>query len=51
VSDDEFASCPNSIAVYSRRLRRKSDAPAPVKLLHAIRGSGYRFGAAENGRG
>jgi len=51
VWDDEFDSFSNIIDVYIRRLRRKIDDPAPVKLLHTIRGSGYRFGASDNGRG
>ncbi len=51
VWDDEFDSFSNIIDVYIRRLRRKIDDPAPVKLLHTIRGSGYRFGMIENGRG
>ena len=50
VWDDEFDSFSNIIDVYIRRLRRKIDDPTPVKLLHTIRGSGYRFGASENGR-
>ncbi len=51
VWDDEFDSFSNIIDVYIRRLRRKIDDPAPIKLLHTIRGSGYRFGVTENGRG
>jgi len=51
VWDDEFDSFSNIIDVYIRRLRRKIDDPVPVKLLHTIRGSGYRFGVIENGRG
>jgi len=33
----------NVIDVYIRRLRRKFDAPFEVKLLHTIRGIGYRL--------
>jgi DNA-binding response OmpR family regulator len=33
----------NVIDVYIRRLRRKLDAPFEVKLLHTIRGIGYRL--------
>jgi DNA-binding response OmpR family regulator len=33
----------NVIDVYIRRLRRKIDAPFEVKLLHTIRGIGYRL--------
>ncbi len=51
VWDDEFDSFSNIIDVYIRRLRRKIDDLVPVKLLHTIRGSGYRFGVIENGRG
>jgi DNA-binding response OmpR family regulator len=37
----------NVIDVYIRRLRRKLDAPFEVKLLHTIRGIGYRLTAPE----
>ena len=33
----------NVIDVYVRRLRRKIDAPFPVKLLTTVRGIGYRL--------
>lgn len=51
VWDDEFDSFSNIIDVYIRRLRRKIDDNAAVKLLHTIRGSGYLLGVLENGRG
>jgi DNA-binding response OmpR family regulator len=37
----------NVVDVYIRNLRRKIDDPFDVKLLHTIRGSGYRI-SAEN---
>ena len=49
VWDDEFDSFSNIIDVYIRRLRRKIDETAPMKLLHTIRGSGYLLGVLENG--
>lgn len=33
----------NVVDVYIRNLRRKIDDPCPVKLLHTVRGSGYRL--------
>ena len=50
VWDDEFDSFSNIIDVYIRRLRRKIDENAAIKLLHTIRGSGYLLGASEDGR-
>ncbi len=50
VWDDEFDSFSNIIDVYIRRLRKKIDETASVKLLHTIRGSGYLLGVLENGR-
>lgn len=50
VWDDDFDSFSNIIDVYVRRLRRKIDDQSSTKLLHTIRGSGYLFGALENGR-
>jgi len=35
----------NVVDVYIRNLRRKIDAPYELKLLHTIRGSGYRISA------
>jgi DNA-binding response OmpR family regulator len=37
----------NVIDVYVRRLRRKIDTPFEVKLLHTIRGIGYRLTTPE----
>ncbi len=47
VWDDEFDSFSNIIDVYIRRLRRKIDDNALVKLLHTIRGSGYLLGVQD----
>jgi DNA-binding response OmpR family regulator len=33
----------NVIDVYVRNLRRKIDDPSPLKLIHTVRGSGYRI--------
>ncbi len=33
----------NVVDVYIRNLRRKIDEPHPVKLIHTVRGSGYRL--------
>jgi DNA-binding response OmpR family regulator len=33
------------VYVYIRNLRRKIDDPFELKLLHTIRGSGYRISA------
>jgi DNA-binding response OmpR family regulator len=38
----------NVIDVYIRNLRRKIDDPFPVRLVHTIRGIGYRVSAEEN---
>ena len=35
----------NVVDVYIRNLRRKIDDPFELKLLHTIRGSGYRISA------
>jgi len=46
VWDDLYDSYSNIIDVYIRRLRRKLDDAAAVKLLHTVRGSGYLLGVA-----
>ncbi len=38
----------NVVDVYIRNLRRKIDDPQPVKLIHTVRGAGYRL-TAESG--
>ncbi len=35
----------NVVDVYIRRLRQKIDAGSARKLIHTVRGAGYRFGA------
>lgn len=35
----------NVVDVYIRNLRRKIDDPFPAKLIHTVRGSGYRLSA------
>jgi DNA-binding response OmpR family regulator len=37
----------NVVDVYIRNLRRKIDDPFDVKLIHTVRGMGYRLSAAE----
>ena len=38
----------NVVDVYIRNLRRKLDDPYKVKLIHTIRGAGYRLAMVEN---
>ena len=33
----------NVVDVYIRNLRRKLDDPFPLKLIHTVRGAGYRL--------
>ena len=35
----------NVVDVYIRNLRRKIDDPCAVKLIHTVRGAGYRLAA------
>jgi DNA-binding response OmpR family regulator len=37
----------NVVDVYVRNLRRKIDDPSDVKLIHTIRGAGYRLSAED----
>ena len=37
----------NIVEVYINRLRQKIDQEHPVKLIHTVRGAGYRLGLAE----
>ena len=47
VWDRHFDSETNLVEVYGNRLRQKIDLNRPVKLIHTIRGIGYRLGALE----
>jgi heavy metal response regulator len=42
----EFDNVTNLIEVHIHALRRKIDDPYPMKLLHTVRGVGYRLGTA-----
>lgn len=44
VWESNFDSETNLVEVYINRLRRKIDEPRQVKLIHTIRGVGYRLG-------
>lgn len=41
---EEWQPFSNKLAVYIKLLRRKVDEGFPVKLIHTVRGEGYRFG-------
>jgi DNA-binding response OmpR family regulator len=43
----DFDNVTNLIDVHIFALRRKLDDPHPLKLLHTVRGVGYRLGATE----
>jgi DNA-binding response OmpR family regulator len=43
-----FAATTNVIDVYINYLRKKIDAAASEKLIHTVRGAGYRFGSKCN---
>jgi DNA-binding response OmpR family regulator len=47
VWDCHFDSETNLVEVYINRLRQKIDQNGPVKLIHTVRGVGYRLGAPE----
>jgi two-component system copper resistance phosphate regulon response regulator CusR len=47
VWDRHFDSETNLVEVYVNRLRQKIDQNRPVKLIHTVRGIGYRLGAVE----
>jgi DNA-binding response OmpR family regulator len=47
VWDSHFDSETNLVEVYINRLRQKIDQGRGVKLLHTLRGVGYRLGAPE----
>jgi two-component system copper resistance phosphate regulon response regulator CusR len=44
VWDENYDPASNTVEVLVRRLREKVDDDFPVKLIHTIRGAGYRFG-------
>jgi two-component system copper resistance phosphate regulon response regulator CusR len=48
VWDRHFDSETNLVEVYVNRLRQKIDQDYPVKLIHTVRGIGYRLGAVES---
>jgi two-component system copper resistance phosphate regulon response regulator CusR len=43
VWDESFESLTNIVDVYVRHLREKIDDPFPTKLIHTVRGVGYRL--------
>jgi two-component system copper resistance phosphate regulon response regulator CusR len=45
VWDENHDPFTNVLEVLVRRLRRKIDDGFPVKLIHTLRGAGYRLGA------
>jgi len=47
VWDRHFDSKTNLVEVYVNRLRQKIDQNRSVKLIHTVRGIGYRLGAVE----
>jgi len=47
VWDCHFDSETNLVEVYVNRLRQKIDENRPAKLIHTVRGVGYRLGASE----
>jgi DNA-binding response OmpR family regulator len=47
VWDCHFDSETNVVEVYVNRLRQKLDQNRPAKLIHTIRGVGYRLGAVD----
>jgi DNA-binding response OmpR family regulator len=46
--DCHFDSETNLVEVYVNRLRQKIDQNRPVRLIHTVRGVGYRLGALES---
>jgi len=47
VWDCHFDSGTNLVEVYINRLRQKVDQDRPIKLIHTMRGAGYRLGLPE----
>ncbi|MBI1886221.1 MAG: response regulator transcription factor [Chloroflexi bacterium] len=43
----DFDNATNVIDVHIRNLRRKIDDPLPTKLIHTVRGAGYRISARQ----
>jgi two-component system copper resistance phosphate regulon response regulator CusR len=43
-----FDSDTNLVEVYINRLRQKIDQPHRLKLIHTVRGIGYRLAASES---
>ncbi|MDO8612019.1 MAG: winged helix-turn-helix domain-containing protein, partial [Dehalococcoidia bacterium] len=41
----DFDNATNVIDVHIRNVRRKIDDPFPTKLIHTVRGAGYRISA------
>jgi DNA-binding response OmpR family regulator len=48
VWDRHFDSETNLVEVYVNRLRQKIDQNRPAKLIHTVRGVGYRLGALQS---
>ena len=48
VWDRHFDSETNLVEVYVNRLRQKIDRNRSSKLIHTVRGIGYRMGASES---
>jgi len=44
----EFDNATNVIDVHIRNLRRKIDDPFPTKLIHTVRGAGYRISSHQS---
>jgi two-component system, OmpR family, copper resistance phosphate regulon response regulator CusR len=45
VWDENHDPFTNALEVLVRRLRAKIDDPFDTKLIHTVRGAGYRFGS------
>lgn len=45
VWDENYDPASNTVDVLVRRLREKIDDPFQTRLIHTLRGAGYRFGA------
>jgi len=43
----DFDNATNVIDVHIRNLRRKIDDPFPAKLIHTVRGAGYRISSRQ----
>ena len=49
VWDDRYDGVSNTLEVHVKELRRKLEAGGGPRLIHTLRGRGYRFGTAETG--